>query len=177
MKINYICAAKNIHLKNFIQNSIKSQKIFYRYFRRKGFKRFFKENILETDGSNKNKAFSIALGIFIGLSPFWGFHSVLVISLAVILKLNKFLSFIFSQIISLPFFVPFTIAISLFFGSYFISGEQPNTEQEFNLEMVKANLLQYVIGSFIFASIFSVIIGFVFYFLLNFFSKKKVKTN
>ncbi|GGP04098.1 hypothetical protein GCM10010992_15050 [Cloacibacterium rupense] len=164
-------------MKNFIQNSIQSQKIFYRYFRRKGFKRFFKENILETDGSNKNKAFSIALGIFIGLSPFWGFHSVLVISLAVILKLNKFLSFIFSQIISLPFFVPFTIAASLFFGSYFISGEKPLTEQEFNLETVKENLLQYIIGSLIFASLFSVIAGFIFYFLMKFFKEKKEKTH
>ena len=163
-------------MKNFIQNSIKSQKIFYRYFRRKGFKRFFKENILESDGSNKTKALSIALGIFIGVSPFWGFHTVLAISLAAIFRLNKFLSFIFSQI-SLPPFVPFIIAASLFFGSYFTSGEKPLTEQEFNLEMVKANLLQYVIGSFIFATIFSVIVGFVFYFLLNFFSKKKVKTN
>lgn len=164
-------------MKNFIQNSIQSQKIFYRYFRRKGFKRFFKENILETDGSNKNKAFSIALGIFIGLSPFWGFHSVLVISLAVILKLNKFLSFIFSQIISLPFFVPFNIAASLFFGSYFISGEKPLTEQEFNLETVKENLLQYIIGSLIFASLFSVIAGFIFYFLMKFFKEKKEKTH
>jgi hypothetical protein len=34
-----------ILLKNFIQNSIKSQKVFYRYFRRKGIKRLFKENI------------------------------------------------------------------------------------------------------------------------------------
>ncbi|AZI19558.1 hypothetical protein [Chryseobacterium taklimakanense] len=62
-------------MKNFIQNSINSQKIFYRYFRRKGWKRFLKENILESEGSNKTKAKSIALGIFIGISPFWGFHS------------------------------------------------------------------------------------------------------
>ncbi len=164
-------------MQNFIKNTIQSQKVFYRYFRRKGFKRFFKENILDIDGSNKNKAFSIALGIFIGLSPFWGFHTALVISLAVILKLNKFLSFIFSQIISLPIFLPFTIAVSLFFGSFFISDTQPITEQEFNLEMVKENLLQYTIGSLIFASLFSVILGFIFYILLEFFSEKKVKTN
>lgn len=164
-------------MQNFIKNTIQSQKVFYRYFRRKGFKRFFKENILDIDGSNKNKAFSIALGVFIGLSPFWGFHTVLVISLAVILKLNKFLSFIFSQIISLPFFLPFTIAASLFFGSFFIRDTQPITEQEFNLEMVKENLLQYTIGSLIFASLFSIIVGFIFYILLEFFSEKKVKTN
>jgi uncharacterized protein (DUF2062 family) len=158
-------------LKNFIQNSIKSQKIFYRYFRRKGFKRFFKENILESDGDNKTKAISISLGIFIGVSPFWGFHTILALSLAAIFKLNKFLAFIFSQI-SLAPFVPFIIVISMFFGSFFVDGKTDFSHQELNLEMVKHNLLQYVIGSFIFATLLSLSFGFIFYYLLNFFSKK-----
>jgi uncharacterized protein (DUF2062 family) len=34
---------------------------------------------LESDGSNR-KAFSIALGVFMGFSPFWGFHTLIVIS-------------------------------------------------------------------------------------------------
>ena len=49
-------------MKNFIKNTIQSQKIFYRYFRKKGFKRFLKENIFESEGSNEIKAKSIALG-------------------------------------------------------------------------------------------------------------------
>lgn len=40
------------------------------------------------------KAFSIALGVFIGLSPFWGFQTLLVISLSVLFKLNKVLAFV-----------------------------------------------------------------------------------
>ena len=158
-------------MKNFIQNSIKSQKIFYRYIRRKGFNRFFKENILESDGNNKTKALSIALGIFIGVSPFWGFHTILALSLAAIFKLNKFLTFIFSQI-SLAPFVPFIIAISMFFGSFFVNGKTDFTHQELNLEMIKHNLIQYVIGSFIFAALLSLSLGFIFYYLLNLFSKK-----
>ncbi|WP_416338129.1 DUF2062 domain-containing protein, partial [Lactobacillus acetotolerans] len=47
---------------------------------------------MESDGSNRIKAFSIALGTFIGLSPFWGFQTLLVISLAVVFKLNKVLA-------------------------------------------------------------------------------------
>lgn len=158
-------------MKNFIQNSIKSQKVFYRYFRRKGIKRFFKENILESDGDNKTKALSIALGIFIGISPFWGFHTILALSLAAIFKLNKFLTFIFSQI-SLAPFVPFIIAISMFFGSFFVDGKTDFTHQELNLEMIKYNLFQYVIGSFIFATLLSISLGFTFYSLLNLFGKK-----
>jgi uncharacterized protein (DUF2062 family) len=41
---------------------------------KKSFKRFIKEDVLESDGSNR-KAFSIALGVFMGFSPFWGFHT------------------------------------------------------------------------------------------------------
>lgn len=159
-------------MKNFIQNSIQSQKVFYRYFRRKGFRRFFKENILESDGSNKTKALSISLGIFIGLSPFWGFHTVLAISLAAIFKLNKFLSFIFSQISVAPL-APFIIGISMFLGSFFVSGNSNFSQQEFNFEMIKNNLFQYIIGSFILASSLSAIVGFAFYFLMEFFNKEK----
>ncbi|WDT68397.1 DUF2062 domain-containing protein [Cloacibacterium sp. TD35] len=158
-------------MKNFIQNSIKSQKVFYRYFRRKGIKRLFKENILESDGDNKTKALSIALGIFIGLTPFWGFHTVLALSLAAIFKLNKFLSFVFSQISIAPL-APFIIGISMFFGSFFVGGKTDFSHQELNLEMVKHNLLQYVVGSFVFATIIAMSFGFIFYYLLNLFQKE-----
>ena len=159
-------------MRNFIQNSIKSQKIFYRYFRRKGLKRIFKENILDSDGDNKTKALSIALGIFIGTSPFWGFHTILALSLAAIFKLNKFLSFVFSQISIAPL-APFIIGISMFFGSFFVEGKTDFTHQELNLELIKHNLLQYVIGSFVFATIMAVSVGFIFYYLLNIFRKEK----
>ena len=158
-------------MKNFIQNSIKSQKVFYRYFRRKGIKRLFKENILESDGDNKTKALSIALGIFIGVSPFWGFHTVLALSLATVFKLNKFLTFVFSQI-SLAPFIPFIIAISMYFGSFFVEGKTDFSHQELNLEMVKQNLLQYVVGSFIFATLLAISFGFTFFYLLNLFRKE-----
>ena len=159
-------------MKNFIQNSIKSQKVFYRYFRRKGIKRLFKENILENDGDNKTKALSIALGIFIGVSPFWGFHTVLALSLATVFKLNKFLTFVFSQI-SLAPFIPFIIGISMFLGSFFVSGNSNFSQQEFNFEMIKNNLFQYIIGSFVLASSLSAIVGFAFYFLMEIFNKEK----
>ena len=45
------------------------------------------------DGSNKTKALSIALGIFVGLTPFYLFHTVIVLFLASFFKLNKLLSY------------------------------------------------------------------------------------
>lgn len=159
-------------MKKRLQNILNSQKILYRYFRRKGLKRFFKENILEIEGSNKNKALSIALGIFIGTSPFWGFHSIIALSLAAIFRLNKFLAFTASQISIAPL-APFIIGFSMYFGSYFISGDANLLHQEFSLESIKHNLLQYLIGSFLLGIISSSSFGFLFYLILKFFSKKR----
>jgi uncharacterized protein (DUF2062 family) len=133
---------------------------------KKSFKRFIKEDVLESDGTNRNKAFSIALGVFIGLSPFWGFQTLLVISLAVLFKLNKVLAFVASNV-SLPPFIPFIIAASLFLGSPFVSGNSDIFSQELNFDLVKNNLLQYIIGSMILASTASVISGIATFLFLN----------
>ncbi len=139
---------------------------FIRNFKKKNLRKFIKEDVLESDGSNRNKAFSIALGIFFGLSPFWGFQTALVISLSVLFKLNKVLAFVASNI-SLPPFIPFIIASSLFVGAPFVSGESNFLNQDLNFELVKNNLLQYIIGSFILASSVSTILGVGIYFFLR----------
>ncbi len=125
--------------RNFIHN-----------FRKKSFKRFLQEDVLESDGSNRTKAFSIALGVFIGFSPLWGFHTLLTLSLAVLFKLNKVLAFVASNV-SLPPFIPFIIAASLFLGAPFVEGDSNILSRELNFELIKNNLVQYVIGSFILA--------------------------
>ncbi|WP_027383438.1 DUF2062 domain-containing protein [Epilithonimonas caeni] len=139
---------------------------FIRNFKKKSLRKFIKEDVLESDGSNRNKAFSIALGIFFGLSPFWGFQTAIVISLSILFKLNKVLAFVASNI-SLPPFIPFIIAGSLFIGAPFVSGESNFLNQDLNFELVKTNLLQYIIGSFILATSASLIIGIGSYVLLK----------
>jgi glycosyltransferase involved in cell wall biosynthesis len=131
---------------------------FVNNFKKKSIRKFIKEDVLESDGTNRTKAFSIALGVFIGLSPFWGFQTLIVISLAVLFKLNKVLAFVASNV-SLPPFIPFIIAASLFLGAPFVHGESNILSQELNFELVKNNLLQYVIGSAILATTISVISG------------------
>jgi glycosyltransferase involved in cell wall biosynthesis len=139
---------------------------FIRNFRKKSFKRFIKEDVLESDGSNRTKAFSIALGVFVGFSPFWGFHTLLVISLSVLFKLNKVLAFIASNV-SLPPFIPFIIVASLFLGSPFVAGESDIFNQEWNFELVKNHFLQYIIGSMILAISMSVISWIATFLFLN----------
>lgn len=139
---------------------------FVNNFKKKSFKKFIKEDILESDGTNRIKAFSIALGVFIGLSPFWGFQTLLVISLSVLFKLNKVLAFVASNV-SLPPFIPFIIAASLFLGSPFISGNSNILSQDLNFDLVKNNLLQYIIGSFILATTMSAVSGIAAFLFLN----------
>ncbi|ROH96322.1 DUF2062 domain-containing protein [Chryseobacterium daecheongense] len=139
---------------------------FVNNFKKKSFKKFIKEDVLESDGSNRTKAFSVALGIFIGLSPFWGLHTLLVISLAVLFKLNKVLAFVASNI-SLPPFIPFVIAASLFLGAPFVHGDSNILTQELNFDLVKNNLLQYVIGSAILATTMATLSGIATYLLLH----------
>lgn len=141
--------------RNFINN-----------FKKKRFKRFLKEDVLESDGSNRTKAFSIALGVLIGFSPFWGFHTLLTISLAVLFKLNKVLAFVASNV-SLPPFIPFIIAASLFLGSPFVGGDSNIFSQELNFDLVKNNLLQYLIGSAILSVSMSIISGTAVFMFLN----------
>lgn len=141
--------------RNFINN-----------FKKKSFKRFLKEDVLESDGSNRTKAFSVALGVLIGFSPFWGFHTLLTISLAVLFKLNKVLAFVASNV-SLPPFIPFIIAASLFLGSPFVGGDSNILSQELNFDLVKNNLLQYLIGSAILSVSMSIVSGIAVFLFLN----------
>lgn len=161
-------------MQNVIKNTIQSQKVFYRYFRRKGWKRFLKENILETDGSNQTKALSIALGTFIGLTPLWGFHTVIVLFLASVFRLNKIISYMCTHV-SAPPFIPFIIAISLFIGAPFVHGETNFLKSELNFDLVKANLLQYIIGTMILAVSASLILGTLSYFIFEKLSPSKSK--
>ncbi|QBO57533.1 DUF2062 domain-containing protein [Chryseobacterium salivictor] len=164
-------------MKKFIHNTIQSQKVFYRYFRKKGLKRFLKENVLESTGSNETKAKSIALGVFIGLSPFWGLHSFLAVTLSVYFKLNKLLTFMSAQV-TFPPLIPLIIFLSMMAGGPFVSNTTSLENQSFDFEFIKNNLTQYIIGSFILSVGCAVILGFLSYFILERFnpqSKNDVK--
>jgi len=148
---------------------------FFRKLKKKGIKRFLIENVLESNDSKLKKSLSIALGVFIGIAPFWGFQTLLVLFLAYILKLNKIISFAFSNV-SFPPFIPFIIFASLKIGSVFIESDAVLfSSSNKSLDAIKENLFQYVIGSFILATIMAILFGFSGYILLSVFSSKSKK--
>ncbi|CAM4272125.1 DUF2062 domain-containing protein [Flavobacterium terrigena] len=146
---------------------------FFRNFQKKKIKQFIKEEILQSNDSNLIKSLSIALGVFIGIAPFWGFQTVLVLFLAVLFRWNKILAFTFSNI-SIPPMIPFIIYGSLQMGSYFVKGNGNFYQyQNLTFETIKNHTSQYLVGSFILATIAAFTFGIASFFLLSLLHKTK----
>lgn len=144
----------------------------FRKLKKKGIRRFFLENVLHSEDSNRVKALSIALGVFIGISPFWGFQTVLALFLATVFRLNKAIAFAFSNV-SIPPMIPPIVAGSLWVGSLFYDTGAPLfPELPITFGKLKIHLGQYLIGSLTLAAISAVVIGFLSYGLLRIFKKE-----
>ncbi len=143
---------------------------FFLKLKQKGIKRFFNENILHNSDSPLKKALSISLGIFVGISPFWGFQTIIVLALAALLRLNKVISFTFSNI-SIPPMIPFIIYGSLKMGIWVLGSKSDidydNISADFNILL---SLKEYIVGSFVLAFLSSIIfgvIGFIYFKLME----------
>jgi glycosyltransferase involved in cell wall biosynthesis len=145
----------------------------YRNIKKKGIKKFFLEDLLGSNDSPRKKALSIALGTFIGFSPLWGFHSFLSVTLAIFFKLNKTISFAFSNV-SFPPFIPFIIYASIELGQLIFGQNISYSLSELvdNFEGLK-NIKLYIVGSFVLATIGAIAFGLISYITLTFFDKKK----
>jgi glycosyltransferase involved in cell wall biosynthesis len=151
------------------------QRDFFRKAKKKGFKKFFLEDILESSDSNFKKSAAIALGIFIGISPFWGFQTILLFTFAAMLRLNKVIAYLASNV-SFPPFIPFLIYGSLKMGSYFVSHDIPlELNDSLTLDDIQKNATQYIVGSLILASVSALTAGLISYLLLTAFTKKRTE--
>lgn len=149
---------------------------FFRKAKKKGLKKFFLEDVLESSDSNFKKSAAIALGIFIGISPFWGFQTVLLLTFATLFKLNKVIAYLASNV-SFPPFIPLVIYGSLKMGSIFVSNDAPLLlDSSITINDIQKNATQYIVGSLILASVLALTFGLLSYLLLTAFSSKN-KTN
>jgi glycosyltransferase involved in cell wall biosynthesis len=146
---------------------------FFRKAKKKGFKKFFLEDILESSDSNFKKSAAIALGVFIGISPFWGFQTILLLFFATLFKLNKVIAYLASNV-SFPPFIPFLIYASLKMGSYFVSNQGTLIlDSSLTLEDIQKNATQYIVGSLILATVSALFSGLLTYALLTAFRPNK----
>lgn len=127
---------------------------------------------MESNASSEVKALSVMLGVFCGIAPFWGFQTLIVISAAVFLKLNKSLAFLCSNV-SIPPMIPLIVLGSLKIGSIFVGGEVLPEKSEITTDFIKNNLIQYLIGSIVLALVSALILGSLTYIFLKLKSKKQ----
>ena len=146
---------------------------FCRKFTRENIKRFIDNNITHSPDSNARLTAAIMLGIFMGIIPIWGYQMIVAFAIAHLLKLNKILTLVASNI-SLPPMLPFLIYGSYFTGCKVLQVPLELTLSNITLESVKHSLLPYIVGSIVFAALCSVVVGAVALGLLTVFRIKKM---
>jgi glycosyltransferase involved in cell wall biosynthesis len=104
--------------------------------------------LLEGHGSPLRVAGSVALGLFMGIAPVWGFQVALTLALAHVLGASKPIAVVAAHV-SFPALVPAILYASLVLGRRLVGhGSGAATE----LQLERADFLCWVIGSFALAS-------------------------
>lgn len=91
-------------------------------------------------------AWSVGLGVMVGVSPFFGFQCFITLALAYRLRLNVPLAVLASNI-SIPPCIPLIIYASLQLGSYALTGKAFETEKVFDPELAGQFFSFWLVGS------------------------------
>lgn len=122
-------------------------------------KRRLKRHFFNPKETPIKKAFAIALGVFIGILPIWGFQILSAFFSAQYFKLNKPLAIIGSYVNLTPLF-PLIVFLSLKIGLHILGIHDVNLIlSEITLATATAYLGAYLIGSIPIAIVFSFIFG------------------
>jgi glycosyltransferase involved in cell wall biosynthesis len=144
---------------------------------KEGIKEMFRKYLLNPEESNFKKSASIALGIFMGIAPVWGWQMAIALAFAILFRLNKAITLLASNI-SFPPLIPFIL-----FGSYLTGGLVMNNHQAIyfdsgiTLEFVKQNFFQYIVGALVFGSAMGLLAGIATWILLAVFRRKRKSVN
>ncbi len=134
--------------------------------------RLIKQNITHTQDSNSRVAAAIGLGLFFGVFPIWGYQMLAAASVAHLLKLNKVITLLSSNI-SIPPMIPFILYGSYWMGAKLLGKDGSIDISNISIESVSQDMIQYLLG----ASIFAVVCGVVGYalslLLLQIFRKRR----
>lgn len=120
-------------------------------------------------------AASVALGVFMGIVPIWGFQMVTAIALAVFFRLNKALVLL-SANISIPPMIPLIIYMSYEIGSLWVgdSAVPLSFDKSISMETAHLNFMQYIYGSITLAILSALVFGASTLLFLSFYKKEKI---
>lgn len=133
---------------------------------KKNIKKIIKEQIINSKESNLKISLAIGWGIFCGIIPIWGYQMIFAAISAYILKLNKVITLIFSNI-SIPPMIPFILYGSMKIGDIIYPSDITISLDSITLESVYTSLLQYIIGSIALAILSGLAISLLSYLFLT----------
>jgi len=147
---------------------------FLRYLTRENVKEFINKNILLTEDTNLQIASAVALGIFTGILPIWGFQLLLAIALAHLFRLSKLITGVAANI-SIPPNIPFLLFLSYITGGMVLgTGSSIRFSPSLTVKSFETNLLQYVIGAVVLSVVAGIASGIITYIILKVFRKKRI---
>ncbi len=136
----------------------------------KNFVRFIDRHLIHSNESNFTLAASVGLGCMFSVMPIWGFQLVAALAVAYILRLNKLLVAIFSNLSQVPL-IPFIIFTSLWIGGKILGKPTLVSLETANMQAIGERLLQYILGGVILAFVIGAISTLLTYAVLRIFRK------
>lgn len=140
---------------------------------------YFREHVLHSKTSSIKLSLSVALGVFVGILPIWGYQLITAVFLAALFKLNKTIAFTASNISITPM-IPLILYSSIYVGGVFMGRSTPPLQLGgmVKFEIIKQYLLQYIVGSVLLAAIAALFLGVLSYIIISAFRgqhKKKLE--
>lgn len=145
---------------------------FVKYLTQENVREFVTKHILLTRESNLKITLGISLGVFMGIAPIWGFQLITALALAHIFRLSKFVVAVAANI-SIPPMIPLILYLSYVAGGIVMgTGSKIHFTRDITIKTFENNLLQYIIGSIVFAAVFSIFTGIISFFILKWIRRK-----
>ena len=150
---------------------------FLQYLTRENIRNFINKHILLTDETNISLALAVAFGVFMGIVPIWGLQLITAIALAHIFKLSKFIVIVAANI-SIPPVIPFILFASYITGGIIMkTGNNIRFSGDLTVRSFENNLLQYILGSIVFAVIMGIVTGIASFIIVSILRNKHAKDN
>lgn len=144
---------------------------FLRMLTKENIKRFIRNNITHSKESNLRLAAAMGWGVFCGILPIWGYQLVFALFTAHLLRLNKVVTAVFSNI-SVPPLIPFILYGSLMIGAWITGSASVFSLQEISFAFVRQSLWQYVLGSVVLAFLAGMVVFLMAWAVLCIFKRK-----
>ncbi|NDV60703.1 DUF2062 domain-containing protein [Bacteroides sp. 519] len=144
---------------------------FFRKLTWKNIKNFFHKHITHSPDSNTRLTLSIMLGVFMGIVPLWGYQMLITLFLSRIFKLNTVIAILAANI-SIPPMIPLLLYGSYATGCLVLGRPIAIDFGDVSLENIKTVLEQYLVGSFLFAALSSIVAGLISWCAFSIFRRK-----